>query len=135
MAPAISVGELTGYLREAFSGGGDIQVDLVNDMLREDYGDRATWPAVVRAIALEAAARAYRRSAGRSSITIAHDGTSRTERAENEARDARRGVYFTDDERVDIAEALLGATVVRQLGSIPTHVPVTWPTSGLGVWG
>lgn len=128
MANVIVLDDLSSYLRDAYTGGGQILVDLTNDLIADVAGDLPAWPASVRAVALEVAARGYRSTPGVSSTTVSTDGTSKTVRREGSAVEKRAGVYLTAGEKAEILAAVLGRPAAARAGTIMTHVPVTWPT-------
>jgi hypothetical protein len=109
----ITTTDLASYLREpnpdeAVLG---LLVELANGIVTDAVGTDLTapYPAGVRAVTLEVAARAYRNPEGASSETI-DDYTFRRDGAT-----ASGGVYLTDTERTDLARLVGGRARVRSV--------------------
>ncbi|MET1061745.1 MAG: hypothetical protein ABWX71_02520 [Aeromicrobium sp.] len=104
-----------------------IVIDLINEFVDEivvetvGIAELEPVPARIRAIALEAAARSIRYSAGASSISTAIDDWKKTVRFEGE--EFKAGIYLTDEEEDKIRAVLLGKESRPTVGSIRLHVP------------
>ncbi len=109
----ITTTDLASYLRESSldEAAAGLYVDLANGLVTDAVGEElvAPFPAVVRAVTLEAAARAYRNPEGASSESI-DDYTFRRDNGT-----ASGGVYLTDDEVSRLARLAGGRPSVRSV--------------------
>ena len=121
MTAFIDTADLATYLRDSNldAASSALYVDLANGLVTEVTGELTTpYPASVRAIALEVAARAYRNPEGATQETI-DDYTYR--RAEGTGG---AGVYLTGDERARLAGITGGK---RAVGSVRLMSPFDDP--------
>jgi hypothetical protein len=94
--------------------------DLVTGLIDAAVGisfDPDAGTTAQKAVALEAAARSYRNPNGISSVTVAIDDYSRTDRWESAALAARVGVYLTAAERAELRGLPRVRSVILQVPS------------------
>jgi hypothetical protein len=120
MVAYIDEDALASYLQTTITGGeADLVIELANGLVTDVVGDLEPVPTLVRAVALEAAARAWRNPQGYSSVTSEIDDYTKTVRREGAALTAA-GVYLTDAEEA----RLLRLVGVRKAGTITLDVPL-----------
>lgn len=108
----ITTTDLASYLRESNldEAAAGLYVELANGLVSDITGDlTAPYPAVVRAVALEVAARAYRNPEGATSETI-DDYTFRRDGSTSQG-----GVYVTAEERSRLSRLSGGGASVRSV--------------------
>lgn len=97
-------------------------LDLAQGLITEQIGVQNPWPTIAKAIALAAAARAYRNPEG-----VRQDQLGGSNQVYNDPL-YRMGVYLTADEKQELAQWLNGpggSTVGQPQGSFPAAL--AWP--------